>query len=293
MRADTIVNKSHIKLKRITVILVCFIIFAVFSGCAGKQSEAVKITDVYIDGFSTLCDQGNEYMELGLQLQADYAYGWAAASISSMRYCIDCLLYLEGEGDTLEDVVGERLGSWDEIAAMNYASPYPYFFEGLVYNSQGKNEDAKKCYEKALVNPKFSTEYDDSLMVLDVLSVNELKSVKKKLTELENKIFEVYTPLKSSYPRSHMNYSDKYLRTLAKESLEANEDDYRSALRHYEAALAVNPFEGDNFVGCALMHMYLGNVDQTFFYVNEGLYVDPEHEGLNRIAEFLNEEMSE
>lgn len=288
MRSDTKLNKLPVK--QIAAILICFIAITAFSGCAGKQSEAIKIADAYIDGFSKLYEQGNEYTELGLQLQADYAYGWAAASVSSMRYCIDCLLYLQGEGDTLEDVVGDRPGNWDEIAAMNYTSPYPYFFEGLVYNSQGKNEDAKKCYEKALVNPKFSAEHDDSLMILDVLTVSELQSIKKKLSELEDKIFEVYTPVKSTYPRSHMNFSDKYLRTLAKESLEANESDYRGALRHYEAALAVNPFEGDNFVGCALMNMYLGDVDKTFFYVNEGLFVDPEHEGLNRIAELLNEE---
>ena len=276
--------------KMISAILICLIIVTALSGCKGKQADYLKIIDAYIDGFSSLYDQGNEYTDLGLQLQADYAYGWAAASVSSMRYCIDCLLYLEGEGDSLEDLVGERPGNWDEIAAQNYASPYPYFFEGLVYNSQGKNEDAKKCYEKALVNPKFSAENDKSLLILDILSASELKSVKTKLTMLEDKIYEVYNPDKSTYPRSHMNYSDKYLRTLAKETLTANEYDYREALRHYEAALAVNPFEGDNFVGCALMNIYLGEVEQTFFYVNEGLFVDPEHEGLNKIAELLNQE---
>ena len=38
------------------------------------------------------------------------------------------------------------------------------------------------------------------------------------------------------------------------------------------------------------MHMYLGDIEQTFFYVNEGMFVDPEHEGLNKIAELLNQE---
>ncbi|NLP14693.1 MAG: hypothetical protein GX383_09535 [Clostridium sp.] len=279
--------------KLITAMFLCLIFLAAFSGCKGKQADYIKIIDAYIDGFSSMYEQGNEYTELGLQLQADYAYRWAAASASSMRYCIDCLLYLEGEGDTLEDVVGDRPGNWDEIAAMNYASPYPYFFEGIVYNSQGKDEDAKRCYEKALVNPKFSAENDKSLLILDVLTVGELKSVKKKLTALEDKIYEVYSPLKSTYTRSHLNYSDKYLRTLAKECLIANEKDYRGALRHYEVALSVNPFEGDNFVGCALMNLYLGEIEQAFFYVNEGLFVDPEHEGLNEIAELLNEEVGE
>jgi hypothetical protein len=38
------------------------------------------------------------------------------------------------------------------------------------------------------------------------------------------------------------------------------------------------------------MHLYLGEIDKTFFYVNEGLFVDPEHEGLNHIAAILNGE---
>ena len=41
------------------------------------------------------------------------------------------------------------------------------------------------------------------------------------------------------------------------------------------------------------MNLYLGEIEQAFFYVNEGLFVDPEHEGLNEIAELLNEEVGE
>ena len=186
--------------KLIAATLICLIIVTALSGCQGKQPDYIKIIDAYINGFSGLYEQGNEYTELGLQLQADYAYGWAAASVSSMRYCIDCLLYLAGEGDTLEDVVGERPGNWDEIAAMNYASPYPYFFEGLVYNYQGKNEEAKSCYEKALVNPKFSAEHDESLLILTILSVSELKAVKKKLILLEDKILRFTVPSNQDIP---------------------------------------------------------------------------------------------
>jgi tetratricopeptide (TPR) repeat protein len=270
------------------LVLISILPMMVTTACSSKQSELEKIPEAYIDGFAKFYEQGNEYTELGLQIQADYAYGWAAASISSMRYCIDCLLYLNGEGETLEQVTGQRMDNWDEIAAMNYASPYPYYFEGLVYNVQDKNEDARKCYEKALVNPAFSSQTDESLSVLLTLSVKQLKSLKKKLIEWEDKIFAVYQAERNPYPRSEFNYSDKYLRTLAREVLEEDQTNYRSALRHYKAALAVNPFDGDNFVGCALMSLYMDDMDRTFFYVNEGLYVDPEHEGLARIADILN-----
>jgi tetratricopeptide (TPR) repeat protein len=277
--------------KRIASVFLCILLIIAFSGCTGGQTDAIKIAEAYIHGFAKFYEQGNEYTDQGLQIQAQYAYGWAAASVSAMRYCVDCLLYLEGEGNTLEDVVDGRLDNWDEIAAMNYASPYPYYFEGLVYDSQGKNEDARLCYEKALINPDFSSENNEPLMILITMSANELKSVKKKLTELEDKIFSTYEPEEVSYPRRELNFSDKYLRTLARECLAADETDYRGALWHYEVALSVNPFEGDNFVGCALMHLYMGETDKAFFYINEGLFVDPEHDGLNRIADILNEEV--
>lgn len=264
---------------------------AALSGCAGDGSDAMKIALAYRDGFESLYTQGQEYAGQGLQIQADYAYGWAAASVSAMRYCVDCLLYLKGEGDDLEGVVGGRRGDWDEIAALGYASPYPYYFEGLVYNAQGKNDDARRCYESALINPAFSAEHDEALSLILTFTVKELKSLRQQLAELEDKVYAAYRPEATKYPRNNLNWSDAYLRSEARAALSADETNLRAALRHYEAALAVNPFEGDNFFGCALMHLYLGESDKLYFYVNEGLYADPEHEGLGRLAQALSEEV--
>lgn len=111
------------------------------------------------------------------------------------------------------------MDNWDKIASMNYSSPYPYYFEGLVYNYQEKSDDARKCYEKALVNPSFSPAEDESLSVMLAMSADELKSVKSRLIELEDMIFAVYRPDDTVYPRSELNFSDEYLRTLARETL--------------------------------------------------------------------------
>lgn len=67
------------------------------TGCGKKASDEVKIIDAYIDGFTKFYVQGNEYTDLGLQLQADYAYGWAAASVSAMRCCVDHLIDKKGQ----------------------------------------------------------------------------------------------------------------------------------------------------------------------------------------------------
>jgi tetratricopeptide (TPR) repeat protein len=277
---------------RFCVGLVVLVLYTsvVLTSCGGGAAGTAKIADAYIDGFTKLYEQGNKYTDLGLQLQADYAYSWAAASTSAMRYCVDCLLYLKGGGHSLEKLVDGRVSEWGKIASMNYASPYPWYFEGLVYNKQDNSAAAQACYEKALLNPAFSAKHDEALSVLLTMSIKDLKAVKEKLTGLEDKIFAVYEPEQTTYPREQLGFSDSYLRTLARESLAAKPSDYRGALRHYEAAIKVNPFEGDNFVGCALMHLYLKDTNKAFFYVNEGLFVDPEHEGLNKIADILNGE---
>lgn len=283
---------SGCRLDRIAAAVLCLVLSVSLAGCGRGKSDITKIPDAYIDGFSKFCQRGDEYNKQGLSLQADYAYGWAAASVSSMRYCVDCLLYLKGEGNSLEDVTGGRISDWDDIAGFNYASPYPWYFEGLVYNTQDKNDAAQACYEKALLNPAFSAENDEALSVLHVMSIEELKSVKERLIELEDKIFDCWEPKTANYPRQALAFSDLYLRTLARECLSSELPNYKGALRHYEAALRVNPFEGDNFVGCALTQLYLGNTEKTFFYVNEGLFVDPEHEGLLKLAGILNGEAS-
>lgn len=182
----------------------------------------------------------------------------------------------------------ERITDWETIAELSYASPYPWYFEGLTFSAEGNNADARVCYENALLNPAFSAEHDEALSVLLVLPVEDLEAIQKKLMKLEDQIYAVYQPEFTHYPRHALGFDDSYLRILAKESLEAVPADYRGALRHFEAALKVNPFEGDNFVGCALMHLYLGETDKAYFYINEGLFVDPEHKGLNEIAAILN-----
>jgi tetratricopeptide (TPR) repeat protein len=280
----------HLKHRNLCIGLVMLIIYTavIFTGCDSGAKGTSQIVDAYIDGFTKLYEQGNEYTDLGLQLQADYAYSWAAASTSSMRYCVDSLLHLKGEGQSLEKLVEGRMSEWDKIAAMNYASPYPWYFEGLVYNMQDNKDAAQACYEKALLNPAFSAEHNEALSVMLAMSVKDLKAIREKLIGLEDKIFAAYKPEKTAYPREQLGFSDNYLRTMARESLVANPTNYRGALGHYEAALKVNPFEGDNFVGCALMHLYLDEIDKAFFYVNEGLFVDPGHEGLNKIADILN-----
>lgn len=275
--------------RSVSLLLVLLFLLLLITGCQEKKSEYVEIQEAYIEAFDQFFELGNEYMEQGLRIQANYAYGISAANTSAMRYCVDCLLYLKGEGSSLEEVTGDRLADWDKIAALNYATSYPYFFEAIVYDVQGKREEALNCYQYAIVNPRINAENDQYLKLLDLLSVDQLKQLKTKLCALEDKIFAKYTPQENNYPRDYMCFDDGYLRLKAKEALDADFLDYRGALKHYKAALAVNPYEGDNFAGCALMSIFLNDMADASYYLNEGLYVDPEHKGLLELAEIFSE----
>ena len=68
----------------------------------------MKITDAYLGTFTHFYELGNEYAEKGLPLQADYAYGWAAASASAMRRCAERLMPLKNEDGSPEDMSSKQ-----------------------------------------------------------------------------------------------------------------------------------------------------------------------------------------
>lgn len=278
-------------MKKLFLILLCVVMSAGLSACsAGRGSDAMQAAEAYIDGISKFTEAGAEYDGIGMQLQADYAYGYALASVSSMRLCVDTLLYHGGEGASLEEVIGERTGDWDEIALYNLASPFPWLFQSLSLSAQGDDEKGKECYENVLINPAYDSENGDYILyALAGMTAGELKSLKKKLCSIEDKILTVFTPEETVYPRNRYTFSDIYLLARGDEAAGANNGDFTQAVYHYEKAVEVNPFNGDNFVSCALGYIYLGDMNKAIFYVNEGLYADPEHEGLNNLKDSLNE----
>ena len=78
----------------------------------------------------------------------------AVASICSMRYAVDCLLELGGTPFPDDS----RLRDWDEIAALSWATPYPYLFEGFVHDAKGERDAAVSCYKSAYNNANISEE---------------------------------------------------------------------------------------------------------------------------------------
>jgi tetratricopeptide (TPR) repeat protein len=252
-----------------------------------NSSEEVEYLHVQmINAMSELKKTGDERKENGIDLLANYYYGVAGASISAFRFAVDCMLYLKGEGESLSEIVGDAYDDWDTIAAINYASPYPDYFEGLIYQIQDDEDKAKECYVNAILNPNFP-EQDISFYYLFDFSIDELYSLKEELTAFEKSIYEVFTPVSDVCERNPYNHNDEYLRAAAQEVLKKNPEDIETAFKYYNTALLVNPFEGKNFAACALISLRLGDLESAIYYVNEGLFIDEECEELGKLAEAL------
>lgn len=77
--------------------------------------------------------RGDKTSEMGLPVNSEYYYSFAGASVSAFRYAVEYILWLKGEGDTLDSFTsGSRYSGFDTIAEINCSSPYPTYFEELA-----------------------------------------------------------------------------------------------------------------------------------------------------------------
>lgn len=253
-----------------------------------SSSEPESLYSQYIRIMLELQEQGKTYGENDMSLQADYCYGIAGSSISAMRFAIDNMLHQKGEGKSLADLVEDAYGDWDTIAEISYVSPYPSYFEGLIYHIQGDKDKATEKYKEAILNPSFPQE-NFSFYYLSSLTTEELSVLRDELLLLEQGIYEVFTPKKTLIPRHPLNYEDEYLRAKAKAVLEEEPENYEMAINYYQAALQVNPFEGKNFAGRALLAIFSEDMEKALYYINEGLWIDEDSEELKQLAIWLTE----
>ena len=226
-----------------------------------------------------VCEIGWLTYEIGLDRTAHSFYCTAASSISSMRYAVDCLLGLTPEEYRPDD--------WDYIASLSWASPAAWFFEGVVHEAQGRRGEAAECYRKAALNPDYYTNADElkTIKDLDADALNELRAA---LMDLEDQMFEKYEPMGIVIPRHENNFDTSYLKERAQERLD-DDDDVYGALGYFHAALHVNPLDGANYAGPVFAYLYLGDTENSIKYLNEGLFIDPDNEGLNVLLEAMKE----
>ena len=261
----------------------CFIKLP-FSGEPGGESSVqtgdatcdglIADTETYLSGAAMQSDIGNTFA-------ADFLYGMAQAEISSLRLCIDTVLWLKGEGKNLAEVIGNApYRTWDEITGAGLGSDAPAYFEGLVHTFRGETEEAEELKNKAEKNPNRK---ERDFYFLRNLSVEELKKLKETVSAEETRVSELYSPRSRLLAdRTCAEFSPHYHLALAQEK--ENENDLSAASQSALNALLTDPAAPALYATAAAYAMQAGNAALAYEILNEGLQQFPEEPSVLFIA---------
>lgn len=282
-------------IKRILSLLLCFLLAVSLCACnsGGSSEETPDISelqqpDTDAPAHEHLYHQSEEMLiyahhaeDSGVALQADYFYGMALAPISSLRFCIDNILWLKGEGETVADIVSAApFGDWDAIVGAGLGSPMPFFFEGLLFTFQGKNDEAAECYKKAEANENFA---EMDFNYLKSMSIDDLYALRNECIKKEMAILNEYTPKAAMLAkRTGAEFSPIYHAALAGE-MQQSGDSY-SMYRCFFNAVLCNPQIPDYYSSAALTAMQVGEVETAELIINDGLWAFPQNGEINYVA---------
>lgn len=274
--------------KKITsLLLILLFVFAALAACTPGEEPADAASDALSEKeFFKLIEQsekyGKRFDDLLMEETSAYFYGFAGASASAMRFAVERLLWLKGEGEDFDSLTaGSRYTNWDEIAEICYASPYPYYFEGLIYELQGKTEEAAKAYLNASVMGNYPEKGLDFRYLRD-MSVTDLYALRDKLRGCEDGIYEKYRPVLYGYERTPYNFSADYLCADAMELLDAGK--YGEALIPAIYAVRIRPKTAEFWICAITAASYADEAYKATKLLEEALRYFPDHEGLNALA---------
>jgi hypothetical protein len=203
-----------------------------------------------------------------------------------MRYAVEELLYLKGAGSLAEVSGGSRFAGWDSIAGISYASPFPDYFQGLIYQMQEKNSEALPLLTSALMNPAYPEDGFD-FMYLNDKSVSELTALRNELRAEENEIYKIFTPRPAIVEREVYNFYPEYLRAKSAEALRAGE--IATAYAYARSAVTCDPFDILNFRNAVLGAVAAGDFDGAAEYLDAGLALEPNDEGMQKLYSVFQE----
>ncbi|MBO4229903.1 MAG: hypothetical protein J5938_06105 [Clostridia bacterium] len=273
--------------KRIaSLLLIFFTALALLASCAPSDAPGGESGALTEEEFFKLIEESEKYGQkfdnLLMDETAAYFYGFSGASVSAMRLAVERLLWLKGEGDDFDSLTaGSRYTDWDEIAEICYASPYPYYFEGLIFDVQGKSEEAAKAYASAAVMGNYP-EKGLSFRYLAGKSTADLYALRDKLRGYEEEIYGLYRPVLHGYGRSPYNFSAEYLCADAMELLDAGK--YAEAMVPACYALRIRPTEPECWICAITAAAYADEAYKATKWLEEALRYHPDHEGLNALA---------
>ena len=285
-------------MKRILSLLLALVFVFALSACnIGKQNDDPSNGDdstVVGDGTSysdfmeimgDIKEYGDQAAELNMTVQSEYYYSFAGASVSAFRYAVEYVLWLKGEGDTLDSFTADsRYSGWATIAEINYSSPYATYFEGMLLDFQGKHEEAVTPVALASIMPMFPEEGLD-FSYLRTMEISELYTLRNSLRELEESIYGAYTPTLTNRDWDKYLFDEEYV--YEQTYLSIQENDYDTALFYAKQGLKANPFEAKIWRNAAMSALYAEELTLMGAYVDEGLAIFPEDESLLALKTML------
>jgi hypothetical protein len=140
-----------------TCLLATALVFSL-AACNDKEQDGVDPNAPMHEQLTAEADINLGYARqaanMGVPIQGEYYCGLALAEVSALRLCADNILWLKGEGETVDEIIGAApYSDWNDVVAAGLGSPMPFYFEGLLFKVQGKDAEAEVCYKTALRNP--------------------------------------------------------------------------------------------------------------------------------------------
>ncbi len=226
--------------------------------------------------------EGDACVEKGMELQAYTFYAAAACELGSLRLGTEQLIAAKTGALPEEVFEGSLYTSWEELAALFHASPYPDYFEGLSHMCLGEEDAATICWTNAAANAAYPAEGMAFTYLLD-MDAEGLTELRDALRQRENALLQKYEPQLLDIGRGPENSFPEYLLGMTREKLA--EKNYGEAMEYARAAILAEPFSGDCYAAAALCALTGSDSREMAYYINEGLLTDPGHEGLKTLLE--------
>ena len=244
--------------------------------------SVLSARDERIDSF---LDEMEMYLDIGKLVDSEYLpvlhgyyTGFGAAGITSLRYAVDIVLWMMGEGSDFSSFTEKsRFNDWDTIAAISYNSPYPYYFEGLINYWQGL--DHSELYANAALMPTFPENGIDFGFLAD-MSIPELYDLREELYAMEEVIYSEYQPSFLGLPRSERNCLSSYFRQCADGAT-----DSRRAAMYAFAAVTVEPLLCVNWHYAVAYAMKANDEYMSARLLQEALFIFPDNYSFKLLKE--------
>lgn len=231
----------------------------------------------------TYLERADDLDDVGNVLTAEYLRGYAQAEVSSLRMCIDTILWLMGEGESLYDVIGAApYRTWEAILGAGPGNDAPFYFQGLLLEIQGKKEEAEESYQKAAMNPGHE---ERDFYYLRHMSVEELYQLRDKVLEMEYDITERYTPRTALLKeQTGAEFAPAFHLAMMKEYEESPAEMYQCAVN----ALLTNPTDPSLYSIAAAAAINAGRLEEAYEFINDGLFLFGDDAELNYYAALLS-----